>query len=357
MNSLAVEYLKKLKFSPVHIASLRALGEYKGKQDLFDRRSPEALASLKSLAMVESTISSNRLEGVSVGDERARNIVLMSAKPRGRSEQEVAGYRDALALIHESARDLPFTTDVIRRLHTTICRYLPEGGGDWKKEDNVILERRPDGTTRIRFKPVPAAMTSNAMGKLVERYKQAVADGEDPLVVIPLAIFDFLCIHPFKDGNGRVARLLTLLLLYHAGYNVGRYISLERIIEESKESYYETLEKSSQGWHDGKHDVLPWLTYFWGMLLRAYKEFEARVGTVTTGRGAKTEQIELAIKRKVGPFAISDIENDCPGISRDLIRHVLRKLRDDGKIRSTGVGRGAKWVRVESSNTSGDLQS
>lgn len=350
MNSLTTKYLEKLKFSPIHIASLRALGEYKGKQDLFDSRAPEALASLRSLAMVESTISSNRLEGIVVGGGRARDIVFKSAKPKGRPEQEVAGYRDALTLVHESAKDLPFTTDVIKRLHAVICKYTPEGGGDWKKEDNVILERRPNGTTRVRFKPVPAALTSDAMEKLVEKHKRAIDDGWDPLVVIPLTIFDFLCVHPFKDGNGRVARLLTLLLLYYAGYNVGRYISLERIIEESKESYYETLEKSSQGWHEGKHDVLPWLTYLWGTLLRAYKEFEERVGTVTTGRGAKTEQIELTVKRKVGPFAISDIENDCPGISRDLIRHVLRKLRDEGKIRSTGIGRGAKWVKVEDSH-------
>ncbi len=352
MNSLTAEYLKKLKFSPIHISSLRALGEYKGKQDLFDRRSPEALASLRSLAMVESTISSNRLEGISVGDELARKIVLKSAQPRRRSEQEIAGYRDALALVHES-KDLHFTMDVIRRLHATIYMYLPEGGGSWKREDNVILERRPDGTTRIRFRPVPAAMTNDAMEKLVERYKLAMEDRGDPLAIIPLAVLDFLCVHPFKDGNGRAARLLTLLLLYHAGYNVGRYISLERIIEESGESYYETLEKSSHGWHEGKHDVLPWLTYFWGVMLRAYKEFEERVGTVTTGRGAKTEQIKLAVKRKVGPFAISDIENDCLGISRDLIRHVLRKLRDEGKIRSTGVGRGAKWVKIGGSSSGG----
>ena len=347
MNSLTNTYLERLKFTPAHIASFRALGEYRGKQELFTRRSPEALTSLRKLAMVESTVSSNRLEGIVVEDERARDIVLKSARPKERSEQEIAGYRDALALIHESAKDLPFTRGVIRRLHSTICKYLPEGGGSWKEEDNVILERRSDGTARVRFKPVPAALTNDATEKLVKEYKQAIADGGEPLVVIPLAVFDFLCIHPFKDGNGRIARLLTLLLLYHAGYNVGRYVSLERITEESRESYYEALEKSSRGWHDGKHDIFPWLIYFWGVLLRAYKEFEERVGSVTTSRGAKTEQIKLAVKRRVGPFAISDIENDCPGTSRDLIRLVLRKLRDDGKIRTTGVGRNAKWVKTK----------
>ena len=347
MNSLTKKYLERLKFTAAHVSSLRALGEYRGKQELFARRSPEALTSLQKLAMVESTVSSNRLEGIVVEDERARDIVLKSAKPKERPEQEVAGYRDALAVIHRSAKDMPFTTETVRRLHAMISKYLPEGGGNWKKEDNVILEQRPNGAVRIRFRPVAAALTGDAMKKLVKEYDWAIANGEEPLVVIPLAVFDFLCIHPFKDGNGRVARLLTLLLLYRAGYNVGRYISLERITEESRESYYGALEKSSRGWHEGRQDIFPWLTYFWGVLLRAYREFEERVGSVTTRRGAKTEQAELAVKRRVGPFAISDLQNDCPGTSRDLIRRVLRKLRDDGKIRTTGVGRNAKWVKAK----------
>ncbi|MEW6222979.1 MAG: Fic family protein [Candidatus Hadarchaeota archaeon] len=339
---MARNYLDNLKLTPAHAASLLALGEYKGKQELFTRRSPEALLTMQKLAMIESTVSSNRLEGITVEDKRARDIVLKSAKPRERSEQEVAGYRDALALIHGSAKDMPFTTETVRQLHATIYRFLPKRGGNWKTNDNIIVERYPNGTGKVRFKPVPAAMTADAMAHLVTEY-EAVASREEPMVVIPLAILDFLCIHPFEDGNGRVARLLTLLLLYRAGYNVGRYISLERIIEESKESYYEALEKSSRGWHEGRHDVFPWLTYFWGTLLRAYKEFEERVGSVTK-RGAKTEQVELAIKRKTGPFSISDIENDCPGISRDMIRVVLNKLRKAGKIRLTNRGRDAKWA-------------
>ena len=186
------------------------------------------------------------------------------------------------------------------------------------------------------------------MELLVERYKDFEKESRDPIIIIPLTVFDFLSIHPFQDGNGRMARLLTLLLLYHTGYEVGRFISLERIFEETKKSYYETLEISSQNWHEGKHDIYPWLTYFWGTLIRAYKEFEERVGVVKTGRGAKTEQIKLAVQRKVGPFAISDIENECPGITRDMIRHVLHQLRDEGLIHSTGVGRGAKWVKDQS---------
>ena len=177
--------------------------------------------------------------------------------------------------------------------------------------------------------------------KLIEEH------GKEPLLVTPLAILDFLCIHPFSEGNGRVSRLLTLMMLYHFGYEVGRYISLERIFEQSKESYYETLEACSQGWHDARHDVRPWLNYFWGVLIRAYKEFEERVGSVASGKGSKTRQIKDAIARRISPFAISDIEADCPGISRDMVRLVLRQLRDEGVIVRRGKGRGSKWLRKE----------
>ena len=169
---------------------------------------------------------------------------------------------------------------------------------------------------------------------------------KEPLLIIPAVILDFLCIHPFRDGNGRSARLITLLLLYHFDYQVGRYISLERIFEESKESYYETLEKSSFGWHQGKHDLMPWMTYFWGVMIRAYKEFEQRVGTIKI-QGSKAQHVRETIENMLGPFAISDIEKSCPSISRETIRLILRQLRDEGSIVSTGKGRNAKWIRQE----------
>jgi Fic family protein len=346
MNSLGYEYLKKLKLGPDLVANLRVIGEYKGKQELYTNQSPETLKILRELAIIESTESSNRLEGIIADHKRIQAIVQKSTRPQNRSEQEIAGYRDALALIHDSWQALPFSIDAIKQLHGIIYKYLPDKGGIWKEKENLIIERYPDGAKRIRFQPVSVKDTPNAMDELVKRYEEAVLDNRDYLLIIPFSVFDFLCIHPFQDGNGRMARLLTLLLLYHAGYKVGKYISLERIFEETKESYYETLEASSQNWHNGKHDIFPWLTYFWGTLIRAYKEFEERVGVIKTGRGAKTEQIELVVKRKVGPFAISDIENECPGISRDMIRHVLRKMRDEGLIKSTGIGRGAKWIKI-----------
>jgi Fic family protein len=346
MTSLSRENLDKMTFDSELVANLRVIGEYRGKQVLYSHQSPEALKTLRKLAVVESTESSNRLEGILVERKRIQAIVLESTKPKGRSEQEVAGYRDALALIHEHSEDLPFTIDVVKRFHGLMYRYLPEEGGKWKEKDNVIVERSADGTERVRFRPVSARKTPKSMNILIERYDKAIEEKRDPLIIVPLAVFDFLCIHPFQDGNGRMARLLTLLLLYHFGYEVGRFISLERIFEETEKSYYDTLETSSQNWHEGKHDIMPWLAYFWGVLIRAYREFENRVGTVVTGWGSKTEQIRLAVERKVGSFSISDIEKECPGISRDMIRKVLRKMRDEGVIRSTGIGRNAKWVKM-----------
>lgn len=346
MRSLTEKYLKNLSLSTDEAAAMRTLGEYQGKQALYYRQSPETLESLKQTAVIESSESSNRLEGITAPKERIEAIVLKNSTPKDRSEQEIAGYRDALSLIHESAEHMEFSTNVILQLHSMVYRFMPNPGGKWKGSNNEIVEKHPDGTKRVRFVPTTAHLTPQAMDDLIANYKNAIhALNQDSLIVVPLAILDFLCIHPFSDGNGRVARLLTLTLLYHFDYQVGRYISLERIFEESKETYYETLEKSSQGWHEGKHDVRPWLNYFWGALTRAYREFEERVGNIKAGRGSKTEQIRQAVERKIGPFSISEIEDSCPGISRDMVRNVLRQMKDENLIESTGKGRSAKWVK------------
>lgn len=346
MNSLTETYLKNLTLSTDEAAAMRTLGEYQGKQALYYKQSPETLESLKQAAVIESSESSNRLEGITAPKERIEALVLKNSTPKDRSEQEIAGYRDALSLIHESAEHMEFSNNVVLQLHSLVYRFMPNPGGKWKATNNEIIEKHPNGTKRVRFVPTPAHLTPEAMDNLVANYKQAInTHNQDPLIVVPLAILDFLCVHPFTDGNGRVARLLTLTLLYHFDYQVGRYISLERIFEETKESYYETLEKSSQGWHEGKHDVHPWLNYFWGTLTRAYREFEERVGNIKTGRGSKTDQIRQAVQRKIGPFSISEIEDACPGISRDMVRNVLRQMKDENLIESTGKGRSAKWVK------------
>lgn len=350
MRSLAPAALRSLSFRADQVASLTTLGEARGKQELFIRQAPEALESMRQVAVIESSESSNRIEGITVPRGRVEALVLRPTEPRDRSEQEVAGYRDALALIHESHKHMPFSNNVLLQLHGLVYRYQPATGGHWKQTNNNIVERNPDGSIdRIRFETVPAVQTPQAMDLLVTRYADAIGPlAMEPMVVVPLAILDFLCIHPFSDGNGRVARLATLLLLYHHGYQVGRYISLERIIEESKKTYYEALEASSQGWHQGEHDPHPWLNYFWGTLIRAHQEFEERVGTLTTGRGSKTEIIRAAVLRRIAPFAISELQSDCPGISRDMVRVVLRDMRDEGLIEARGKGRGAKWYRIHS---------
>jgi Fic family protein len=302
------------------------------------------LESLRQVALVESSESSNRLEGITADHRRLEELVSRQQKPRDRSEQEIAGYRDALALIHESPKDVPFAVNTIRQIHSTICRYLPGGGGSWKATDNEIVERAPDGSIlRVRFKAVGVVATPQATEDLVARYMRAIhGQGHEPLVVVQLAVLDFLCIHPFQDGNGRVARLLTLLLLYHFDYEVGRYISLERIFEETKESYYDTLEASCRKWHEAQHDSGPWLRYFWGVLLRSHREFEECVGAIRRGRGSKSQQVRAAVERRVTPFPISDLERDCPGVSRDTIRLVLRTLHEEGIVTVEGRGPGAR---------------
>lgn len=347
MNSLKPEYLNKLTYTETALSALKTIGEFKGKQKLFSSQTPEILDSLKQAAIIESSESSNRLEGITAPHKRIEGLVVNNSAPKNRPEQEIAGYRDALNLIHESANDMVFSNNVILQIHSMIYRYMPmEVSGRWKTSENEIVERNADGTIhRVRFKTVSAFQTPVAMERLVEYYQNAIhQDSKEPLVIIPLTILDFLCIHPFSDGNGRTARLLTLMLLYQFGYEVGRFISLERIFEESKETYYETLEKSSKNWHEGKHDPFPWLNYFWGVLTKAYREFEERVGKIRTGRGSKTELVRNAVARKIKPFSISDIERECAGTSRDMVRLVFRQMKAEGLIQPQGKGRFAKWI-------------
>lgn len=346
MHSLDINYLSKINFSAAQLSTLHQIGEYRGKQSLYFQQTPELLDSMRQRAMIESNEASNRLEGIIAPHHRIAAIALKTSQPLNRSEQEIAGYRDALDILHESAEVMRFTSNVVLQIHGALCRYLPNTGGRWKNEDNEIVERNPDGSIReVRFKPVRAFETPIMMDELVKRYHLALDQYHfEPLFIIPLTVLDFLCIHPFTDGNGRTARLIALMMMYHFDYQVGRYISLERIFENTKERYYDTLKYCSEGWHEGKHDALPWVNYFWSVLLLAYQQLEERVGTIVQGKGSKTTRIHMAVKRKHGSFSISDIEQDCPGISRDMIRRVLRQLRDKGDIQAIGKGRSAKWI-------------
>jgi Fic family protein len=348
MNSFSSAFLPDLKIPQRIITMIRKLGENKGRQELYKKQAPEMLENLRHVALIESTESSNRIEGVVADHKRLRAIVEEKAKPANRSEAEIAGYRDVLNTIHQSHEHVPFTERVVLQLHRDLMKYAGVHGGVWKATQNEITETLPGGKKRLRFMPVAPHLTEEAMRTLHGRYADVERAGDlDPLLLIPFYVLDFLCIHPFLDGNGRMARLLALLLLYQNGYEVGRYVSLERIIEQTKESYYDTLYKSSQGWHEGMHDVLPWTEYFLSTVLAAYGEFENRFGKVSKGRGSKTDMIRNAVNGFIADFTITEVERACPKVSRDMIRHVLGQLREEGIIVPLGKGRGAKWRKTD----------
>jgi Fic family protein len=345
MFSLRPTYLSALAMPPRVAGILRRLGEHKGRQELYRRQAPEMLESLRRVALIESTESSNRLEGiVAANEKRLRALVNERSTPENRTEGEIAGYRDVLDTIHQNHADIPFSDRVVLQFHRDLLKYATGTGGRWKVSANEIRETLTDGTKRIRFSPLAPHLTEDGMRDLHEDFHLAIQTGTwDPLLLIPFYILDFLCVHPFSDGNGRMARLLTLLALYHQGYEVGRYISLERVIEKTKDSYYDTLLLSSQGWHEGQHDVWPWTEYFLGTLLAAYSEFETRFDRVSSGRGSKTDTVKNAIAAFVGDFTLQDLEKSCPLVSRDMIRRVLADLKKEVKVECLGRGPAAKW--------------
>lgn len=348
MKSFEHGYYLDTPLSHELLMAVRAVGEFRGRQMLYAEQSPEVLATLKRAAMVQSVESSNRIEGITVAPGRIDGLVVKKSKPRDRSEQEVAGYRDVLAAIHVNHARMRLSTNLILDWHRTLYRYTQERGGKWKAKDNAILEVRPDGRQVVRFRPASALATPKFMERGVKLFNGAIAEQKaDPLLLIATFVFDFECIHPFTDGNGRIGRLLTLLLLYQAGYEVGRYISLERIVEDSKETYYEALHKSSQGWHEAKHDLRPWWNYFLGTLTAAYKEFEGRVGSITSARGAKREMVRRAIEHLPVRFTIGDIKRACPGVSYPTLQRALADLRKEKKIRCLGRGPDAQWERLK----------
>lgn len=326
------------------VRMLTIINEYKGKQDLYKKQSPQILNTLKDVAIVQSAESSNRIEGIYTSNKRLREIMDNKIEPRDRSESEIAGYRDVLNTIHSAFDAIPVKSAILLQLHRDLYKFSPANGGNYKNTDNVIEEVLPNGDRYIRFKPVDAFRTPSYMDRLCEEYRREIIKGEvEPLVLIAAFVLDFLCIHPFNDGNGRMSRLLTLLLLYQSGFEVGRFISLEKIIEDSKETYYEALNKSSMLWHDGKNNLQIWLEYFLGIMIKAYKELEDRVGDIQHTRGNKSERIEMAIEAKLGYFTKNEIRSICPDIGDATINRVFEKLRVEGKIEVVGKGRNAKW--------------
>lgn len=337
-------FLDKLEQLPLLTSwSLADLAEARGRQELYTRQTPQKLKALREHAMIESVVSSNRIEGVEVEQARIRTLVFGKPHLRDRDEEEVRGYREALKKIHEHAQRMAVDEATILKLHRTIRGDIWDAG-QYKDKDGDIIETQPDGRVRVRFKTVPAKETPTAMRLLLKLWVENQRELRiPPLVAMAAFNLDFLCIHPFRDGNGRVSRLLLLLQLYQAGFEVGRYISLERVIEENKERYYETLETSSKGWHQGKNDPWPYINYLLYILKQAYKEFEDRLGQIKSPRGAKTQMVEDAIGRFEGEFTLMDVERACPNVSHDLVRRVLREMQKAGKAQCLGRGPGARW--------------
>ena len=323
---------------------LADLGEARGKQDLFTKQSPQRLKVLRESAMIESAVSSNRIEGVTVDQGRVKTIILGKPLLRDRDEEEVRGYRDALKLIHEQGKRIPVSEKAILNLHR-LCRGEIWDAGKYKEKDGDIIERYPNGRERIRFKPVKAAKTRSFMRELIEMWNQCLLEKwVHPLIAMAAFNLDFLCIHPFRDGNGRVSRLILLLQCYHLGYEAGRYISLERLIEQNKERYYETLEQSSEDWHESKHDPWPYMNYILYILKTAYREFEEKVGQIASPKGAKAEMVLNTVRAQQGEFRMVDIERACPGVGREWIRTLMADLKKSGEVKCRGKGPAARWV-------------
>ena len=325
---------------------LADLAEARGKQELFTRQSPQKLKVLREHALVESAISSNRIEGVEVDKSRIGTLIFGKPALRDRDEAEVRGYRNALKLIHEHGATLPISEAIIKRLHK-LCRGDIWDAGHYKEKDVDIIQTYADGRSRVRFKTVLAKQTPKAMAEMVELWQRGLREKWiHPLVLAAALNLDFLCIHPFRDGNGRVSRLLFLLACYHCGIEAGRYVSLERIIEDNKERYYEVLEQSSARWHEGKHDPWPTLNFLLFILTQACKEFEQRVGHLKSPRGEKTAAVLAAVGRQVSTFRVADLQAECPGVGVDLIRQLLARLQKETKVKSLGTGRSAKWQKL-----------
>jgi Fic family protein len=325
---------------------LADLSEARGKQELFARQSPQRLKALREHSMIESAVSSNRIEGVEIDASRVRAVVLGRPALRDRNEAEIRGYRDALKLIHGSATRLAISEKTILGFHR-LSRGQIGDAGQYRHKNLDIIETFSDGRSRVRFKAVPGKQTGAAMKELIAGWDETFnEDRLHPLLAVAAFNLDFLCVHPFRDGNGRVSRLLLLLQCHHLGFEVGRYISLERVIEQNKDRYYETLELSSQGWHEGTHDAWPYINYLLFVLKEAYREFEARFGETKAPRGEKSEVVFAAINRAPGEFRVADLQRECPGVSVDMIRHLLQGLRRSGAVECLGRGRSAMWRRA-----------
>lgn len=347
MHTFDYKESPKNLLTPEIVNMLSSLHEFRGKQELYIEAESDILTALLNIAKIQSTKASNKIEGIYTSDERLEALVMEKAEPQNRSEEEIAGYREVLATVHDSYEYISIRPNNILQLHRDLYGFSSsDTGGRFKNSDNVIAESGKDGKQRVRFAPVPAFQTAEAMEALCSEFNSAIDRSEyDPLLLIPMFILDFLCIHPFNDGNGRMSRLLTLLLLYRSGYIVGKYISMEMLIEKTKETYYEALQNSSIGWHDNTSDYTSFVRYYLGVVLKGYNDFQDRVEHLKYRKISKTERVKAVFEKKLGIIKKSDIATLCPDISETTIERSLKELLESGYIEKVGKGRATGYAK------------
>lgn len=348
MRSFNYSAIKNMKWDNEVLGLIAAIYKEAGKQELYLKQQPEKLEKLIEIAKVQSTESSNSIEGIKTTNTRLKQIALEKTTPRNRDEKEIAGYRDVLNIIHESFDVIPITQNYILQLHGIMYSHLNNAfAGRTKNVQNYISATYPDGHAETLFTPLAPFETPEAIDRICEEYNRVIGNNEvEPLIVIPVFIHDFLCIHPFNDGNGRMSRLLTTLLLYKNGFYVGKYISLEAEIAKNKDLYYDALGLSQIGWHEGKDDVTPFIKYLLGTVLAAYKDFSDRFELIQDNLSSQ-ETVRRATMKKIGRFTKQDIKELCPSLSISSIEGGLRKLVAEGELKREGVGRATKYYRLK----------
>ena len=348
MREFNYSLIRENKWDSEMLELIAAIYKEAGKQEMYLKRRPEELEKLVNIAKIQSTEASNAIEGIVTTNTRIRQLALEKTTPKNRDEQEIAGYRDVLGIIHESFDTIPITQNYILQLHKVLYSYINNPvAGKTKTVQNYITASYPDGHSETLFTPLAPYETPDALDRLCEEYNRVIGNMElEPLIVIPIFIHDFLCIHPFNDGNGRMSRLLTTLLMYRNGFYVGRYISLEAKIAKNKDLYYDALYESQIGWHEGTDDPVPFIKYLLGTILSAYRDFEDRFALVETKRSA-LDTVRLATRSKIGRFTKQDIRELCPSLSVSSIEGALRKLVSSGELKREGKGKNTCYFRTK----------
>ena len=348
MRQFNYSLIKKQKWDSEILGLIAAIYKEAGKQELYLKQKPDELERLVEIAKIQSTEASNAIEGIVTTNTRIRQLVEEKTAPRNRDEQEIAGYRDVLSLIHDNFDAIPVSKNYILQMHKMMYSHMNNPfAGQTKNVQNYISATYPDGNTEILFTPLSPFETPEALDKICEEYNRVLGNLEvEPLIAIPIFIHDFLCIHPFNDGNGRMSRLLTTLLLYRSGFYVGKYISLEAKIAKNKDLYYSALNDSQHGWHEGTEDAVPFIKYILGTILAAYREFEERFSIVEEKLPA-VDVVRKATMTKLGRFTKQDIRDLCPSLSLSSVEGSLRKLVADGELKREGTGKSTCYYRLK----------